>query len=118
MNAVKYLKEVYRMCESMEGCINCPLDGCGHVFPCKGTKLSAEYKDPEKCISIVGKWSDEHPIETRQSKLIKMFPNATLDALGSLDICPMEVDKDIICLIKTGAKCLDCRKNYWLAEVE
>lgn len=115
MDALKYLKEIHRMCESMKECTDCPFHGCGLTFPCKGTAESAEYKDAEKYISIVKKWSDEHPIKTRQSEFLKMFPNAKVSN-GVISICPKHIDSE--CGADCEEDCTNCRKNYWFAEVE
>lgn len=104
MDAVKYLKEIQRMCESIKECTDCPFHGCGLTFPCKGTAKSAEYEDTEKNVSIVEKWSADHPKKTRQSEFLKMFPNATLDVMGSIYICPIAVDENIDCQEVTAAK--------------
>ena len=64
MDALKYLKEIHRMCKLMKECTDCPFHGCGLTFPWKGNEESAEYKDAEKCISIVEKWTAEHPKKT------------------------------------------------------
>lgn len=112
MDAVKYLKERNRMCDSY----NNMCDGCGFgkVPKCNRT----EDDNPEKAVEIVEKWSAEHPIKTRQSEFLKMFPNAPLRENGSIAICPLDVDRDAKCSQKQGARCPDCQKEYWLAEVE
>lgn len=112
MDAVKYLKERNRMCDSY----NNMCDGCGFgkVPKCNRT----EDDNPEKAVEIVEKWSAEHPIKTRQSEFLKMFPNAPLRENGSIAICPLDVDRDAKCSQKQGARCPDCQKEFWLAEVE
>lgn len=37
---------------------------------------------PEKAISIIQKWSDEHPQRTYLSEFLKHYPNAQLDDAG------------------------------------
>lgn len=115
MDALKYLKEINRMCKLMKECADCPFHGCGLTFPCEGNEGSAEYKDAEKCISIVEKWSAEHPIKTRQSEFLKMFPNAKVSN-GVISICPKHIDSE--CGADCEEDCTNCRKNYWFAEVE
>ena len=117
MDAVKYLKEVYRMCKSIEDCSDCPLRGCSLTFPCKGNTGSAEYKETEKCVSIVEKWSDEHQKETRQGKFLKIFPDAPV-VNGHIDICPKYTDDKIPEYDYCYKMCEDCKKGYWLTEVE
>ena len=115
MDALKYLKEIHRMCESMKECTDCPFYGCDLTFPCKGTAVSAEYKDAEKCISIVEKWSSEHPVKTRQSELLKVFPNAEIKN-GIAVACPKSLDKNVECELLSS--CVECTQKYWLAEME
>lgn len=111
MDAVKYLKEKERMCDSY----NNMCDGCGFgkIPKCNRT----EEDNPEKAVAIVEKWSAEHPIKTRQSEFLKMFPNAPLRENGSIAICPLDVDRDAKCSQKQGARCPDCQKEYWITEV-
>lgn len=112
MDAVKYLKERKRMCDSY----NNMCDGCGFgkIPKCNHT----EEDNPEKAVEIVEKWSAEHPMKMRQSEFLKMFPNAPLRENGSIAICPLDVDRDAKCSHKQGARCPDCQKEYWIAEVE
>lgn len=121
MDAIKYFKEAVRMCKSSSGCANCPFNQ-GFVeqpaFPCKSSVSCKERVATEKCVSIVEKWSSDHPIKTRQSEFLNMFPNAPLRENGSIAICPLDVDRDAKCSQKQGARCLDCQKEYWFAEVE
>lgn len=56
--------------------------------------------------------------KTRQSEFLKLLPNAPLNKFGNLKICPAEVDKNMKCRRIPDNRCLDCRKEYWLAEVE
>ena len=118
MDAVKYLKEVYRMCDSMEECRNCPLNGCNLTFPCKGTKVSAEYKDTEKCVTVVEKWSAEHPAKTRQSEFLKVFLFAPTDENGVPIMMPCHVDYRASKRCNSYTDCGACKKDYWAAEVE
>ena len=115
MDALKYLKEIHRMCKLMKECTDCPFHGCGLTFPCEGNEESAEYKDAEKCISIVEKWSKGHPKKTRQSELLKMFPNAEIEN-GIAVACPKSLDKNVECELLSH--CDECTRKYWLEEAE
>ena len=117
MDAVKYLKEIFRMCDSMKDCTDCPLYKCNLTFPCKGPKGSVEYKYTEKCVAEVEKWSAEHPAKTRQSEFLKMFPNARLED-GIIKLAPCFMDTKCKCEFSELDPCFDCRKKYWLAEIE
>ena len=121
MDAVRYLKEIYRMCDSFVECKDCHIRnefGKSIVFPCMGTESSVEIAETEKLVSIVEKWSAEHPTNTRQSEFLKMFPNSR-KINGILDICPSRIDLNSVsedeCL---DLLCIECKKKYWLAEVE
>lgn len=114
MDAVKFLKEKERMCNKCSACSGCPVDRKNNGFYMDCEDLAIE--NPEEFVAIIEKWSAEHPVKTRQSEFLKMFPNAKLTGFGSLKICPKDIDKDIEC-VECG-NCLICRKKYWLEEVE
>lgn len=116
MDAVEFLKEKERMCSKCGMCSVCPADKQNNGFYMDCDNL--EVKKPEELVAIVERWSAEHPIKTRQSEFLKMFLNAPLRENGSIAICPLDVDRDAKCSQKQGARCPDCQKDYWLAEVE
>ena len=121
MDAIKYFKEAVRMCKSSSGCENCLFNkGFDEhpVFPCRSSLSCKERVAIEKCVSIVEKWSAEHPMKTRQSEFLKMFPNADIRQ-GYLNVCPKGIDLNSLSEDEcAGLRCGDCRKKYWLAEVE
>ena len=53
----------------------------------------------EKSVQIVEQWAKEHPIKTRQSQLLRMFPNAMInESDGVLCITPCKIEgKSIGC---------------------
>lgn len=73
---------------------------------------------PDKANEIILNWCKEHPVETRQDRFLKMFPNADI-CRGCLEISPCNVDIRQFDSEKCGTKsCAKCRKEYWLAEVD
>lgn len=114
MDAVKFFKEMKRMCSKIQ-CDICSLryTNNGTDFPCY--EFVKEY--PEVSVAIVKKWSAEHPIKTRQSKFLKMFPDAKF-ADGVIDIYPCQMNTKIKDDCSRLSPCFNCRKEYWLAEVE
>lgn len=122
MDAVKFFEESKRMCESFNGCRDCPLKNLGdYLYPCKLDEYVPENKEIDKIISIVEKWSSEHPVKTRQSEFLKMFPNASIDHDGALRIDPCFIDRkiaeeEVACNKFSG--CRECRKNYWFEKIE
>ena len=128
MDAVEFLKESSRMCEAFN-------DSCkskdGSNFYC-GLRHEAnengescdEYirNHPDKAVAIVEKWAKEHPRKTRQSEFLKLFPRASMAADSVIAFCPESMDSAFICPIKErdhyNPECGECRKKYWLEEVE
>ena len=71
----------------------------------------------DKANEIILKWCKEHPVKTRQGEFLEMFPNAEPDTNGAIGICPLYTNKNLRCKeMKKG--CKECKKSYWLAEVE
>lgn len=102
MDAIKFIKESKRMCKSFSdncACAECPANSglckISHYYEC-----SAEEK-----LSIVEKWSNEHPAKIRQS------------VFDILCVCPAEIFGDTVCQ-KGRALCSDCRHKFWMQEVE
>lgn len=120
MDAVEYLKEKARMTCSNNGgscnidCYDCPL-GSKNNGDMLCTVLEAV--QPEKAIAIVKKWAAEHPVKTRQSEFLKMFPNAVIRDL-CIDIKPCEVDTEFECPDRNTVSCGECKQRYWSEEVE
>ena len=113
MNVVEFLKESKRLCASFKYCKECPVyvdfSGCA-VKPIVGA-------NEEKTEAIIEKWSREHPAKTRQSEFLKMFPDVKIQN-GVIDIGPCVIDKKIKDSCGRHGTCFDCRKKYWLEEVE
>lgn len=119
MDAIKFLREKVRMCNENSTCNQCELykseiDCTG--ISCK--KWMEEY--PEDAVAFVEKWASEHPIKTRQSVFLEQWPEAALYIDGVLDLCPRRVSADhrndaSLCVTRS---CNDCRRKFWLAEVE
>lgn len=67
-------------------------------------------------VKFVKQWAAEHPIKTRQSEFLKHYPNAKIFS-GCLNACPMDVfgDTEFNC---NHQPCYECKKAFWLAEVE
>lgn len=119
MDAVKFIKERARMCDSLFGCEGCPANsqenGLGECF----VGIKSKYA-PEQQIEIVDKWSKEHPRKTRQSVFLEHWPNARPADDGVLTFCPKRFDFHISCLAECHSlkKCRDCRREFWMQEVE
>ena len=76
---------------------------------------------PQEVVEIVERWGKEHPLKTRQSEFLKMFPRAGRGEDGLIVFCPEDFDSKFECPLKRGSGhdlCGECRKNYWLEEVD
>lgn len=108
MDAVKFLKEKERMCREHD-CFDCPLGKKNNERGLGCPALENQY--PETAIAIVEQWSREHPIKTRQSEFLKMFPNADV-VCSILDVKPCEIDKYLkLTICKRYSMCNDCKKS-------
>lgn len=113
MDAIKYLNEVERMCRTYPKCKGCPAT-CNNTTTCK---IKPAYQcSVEEKFSIVEEWSEEHPIKTRQSEFLKIYPNASTYN-GQLSICPRDIDQTIEKEKCTG-NCTRCKDEYWLKPIK
>lgn len=117
MDALEFLRERKRMCNLCKHCEGCPLEraGCG-----LGTSASDE--EYEKIIADVEQWSKEHPRKTRQSVFLEQYPEARIGDDGVLQIYPCSISASHRnargnC-VTMGRKCPDCRREFWMQEVE
>ena len=117
MDALEFLRERVRMCnlysDSYNGCCECPLAESRCVI---GNTASDE--DLKKMIATVEQWSKEHPRKTMQSVFLEQWPNCMMDHDGTVGMCPRNVDKNYICDLNRSAGCPDCRREFWMQEVE
>ena len=117
MEALEFLRERKRMCNLCKHCEGCPLEraGCG-----LGTSTPDE--EYEKIIAAVEQWSKEHPRKTRQSVFLEQWPEARIGDDGVLQIYPCSISASHgnargNC-VTMGRKCPDCRREFWMQEVE
>lgn len=114
MDAVKFLREKKRMCESPL-CDQCELwkNEIDSANMCCNAWME---KNVEKAVAFVEKWAAEHPVKTRQSEFLKMFPYVRIGPEGSIDICKLQIDYTETCK-SPEASCVECRRDYWSQEV-
>ena len=110
MDAVEYVKQRERMCDHYGHCGDCP---AGNYERC------ASLKEIPNLVPIVEKWAKEHPVKTRQSEFLKMFPDASVGYNGTLVICPSQADtKAVSECIRSERNCDKCKRDFWLKEIE
>lgn len=112
MDAVEFLKGFKRMCEAYDKdgfCKNCP----AYEYNCC-TNFNGQEND---AVQIVEQWAKEHPVKTRQSEFLKMFPNARIDD-GVIFLGPCAIDRVEYDSYKCTMNCKKCCRDYWLKEIE
>lgn len=115
IDALTYIKTKARMCNSYSMCSECPLEDCR----CTAVDCGDE-KEQKRLVEIVEAWNKEHPAKTRQSMLLEIFPDiTTFDFEGAtiLSSCPSNFFDPYKC-IGNFMTCDECRKKFWLEEIE
>lgn len=123
MEALEYEKAHIRMCRTMiikeGGCSAYPLyDGLKRRCMIAASVFQKPDEDAiKKNIDKVIKWAKDHPVKTRQSEFLKMFPHAQKRD-GIINICFICIDSDY----NTTSECLKtacdvCRQWFWNEEV-
>ena len=114
MDAVEYVKQRNRMCNYYVNCSECPV---GQY------KVCASIVGIPKLIPIIEQWAKEHPVKTRQSEFLKIFPEASMLNDEYLNICPAQISNE--CRDKETGGCYDlnmdcgkCKRDFWLKEIK
>lgn len=118
MDALKFIEERNRMCDYYKngceaGCRDCP----AFDIMCSSVQfVTSEY------IAVVEQWSKEHPRKTRQSVFLERYPEAQIDDNDVLSVCPTIISpshrKDGGGCFNIHKQCTDCRREFWMQEVE
>nr|DAL02795.1 MAG TPA: hypothetical protein [Caudoviricetes sp.] len=116
MDALEFLRERERMCNSYDGCKGCPCEKAR----CALNSLTSD-NDYKRIVVMVEEWSAAHPRKTRQDVFLEQWPEAKIDNGGCLAVCPYYVsathrDKYGCCVVR-GKSCCDCRREFWMKVV-
>ena len=119
MDAVEFLEEANRYCK---WCENTAEDGKKRLCEaCYFEKLNGIFNLPpmasRKFVEVVEEWRKGHPVKTRQSEFLKMFPNARIDD-GVIFLGPCAIDRVEYDSHKCTSNCKKCCRDYWLQEVQ
>ena len=130
MDAVEFIVARGRMCKyererginaKNEPCPGCCIPARLNIRTCPSCEDFIK-QHPAEAVEIVERWAKEHPRKTRQNEFLKLFPKGRLMSDGMLKFCPQEVDSDFMCPMiekkSLGIHCVDCRREYWLSEVD
>ena len=125
MDTVKFIEERNRMCKSFDaGCEERPaFNVWEHELSCAVGQLST--LDATAQIAIVEAWSAAHPRKTRQDLFLEQWPTALMGPIaedGLLYACPTLFSSEYRdkngCCAKPNRPCAECRREFWMQEVE
>lgn len=121
MDAVEFFKTANRLCKD-QGCKECPVCKEGVCMVMRMIRLDDNSGESiEETISKVEQWAKDHPVKTRQSEALKMFPNAYLETITRLLPCSLDRTLEPFRCAKHGylsitCRCDRCRDDYWNEE--
>ena len=128
MKPQDFVKEYSRLCDAYRlpqksACrTDCPFINMRCAFP---ENVNINHPERfEKTYNIVEKWSDTHPVKTRQSEFLKAYPDAKINTdTGAIAIFPCVINKKL-----TGEHCKKysqrtdecdaCAWDWWTEEIE
>lgn len=114
MDALEFLRERKRMCNSYKDCGGCPLERGNCAL-----NTSTSNEECERIVTAVEQWSKKHPRKTRQSVFLEQFPNAPIYTnTHNVALDPCLVDTTLRGRCPTGRGCDICRREFWMQEVE
>ena len=127
MDVVKFFQTVNRLCKN-QSCAECPICKKGMIKEMCMVRRTvmlgdASVEDIEEMVSKVEQWAKDHPVKTRQSEFLKMFPNADMQRIHALFPCIMDqAIRPTRCVkyesFNGSKKCDECRNDYWNEEVD
>lgn len=111
MDAIKFVKQLRRMNEQ-------GVPKKRFIYPCAGQETDS----PEEVVAEVEEWAKEHPTKTRQSVFLEQYPETRIGDDGVLQINPCSISashRNALGNCATmGRECHDCRREFWMQEVE
>lgn len=110
MNAVEFIKEYSRLCNTYKNCTECPF----RESPC-GTDCDWTLGLEEEIVEIVEQWSQSHPQKTMIQDFFEKFPNAPRTVDGLPFPCPFECgySKNNNCPFGKNNPSDDCSKCWF-----
>ena len=106
MDAVKFIEEHRRM----------------YKVTGKHLPTLAEGIPAEDVVKEVAEWSAAHPRKTRQSVFLEQYPEARIGDDGVLHVGPCSISASHRNVSGSCAtmrrECKDCRREFWMQEVE
>jgi hypothetical protein len=106
MDAVKFIEEHRRM----------------YTLGCIKKGINDYNTKAEDVVAEVEEWSAAHPRKTRKSVFLEQYPEALVFDGGTLSACPVLFSSEYRnayggCASPYGS-CAECRREFWMQEVE
>lgn len=117
MDAVEYIKERDRMCETYGNCSGCQACLDNQCIVARRSGFA-----PEQQVNTVKVWAEQHPYKTRQDVFLEQYPEAEIDLNGLLLVCPATIFRSH--RNKGGGcsdfhkNCADCCREFWTQKAE
>lgn len=89
-------------------CSECPLSILNNGTSERMTCVTFETLYPEKAISAIQRWSDEHPQKTFLTEFLESYPNAQLKDDGTPEICLSSLGLTNYNGCRNGITCSEC----------
>lgn len=112
MDAERFIKERERLCKMYVGCHGCHAKANDK---CKFNIILGD--EAAKQVELLEEWAAAHPRKTRQSVFIQQYPEVPLN-YGIISIKPCQMVQNYTYGDCNITDCPQCRKEYWLQEVE
>ena len=114
MDTVEFLRARRKLCNDNVCEESCPLFYC-----CDDNTEDSHIRQ----VLVVKQWAKEHSVKTRQSELLQLFPEANMLYNEYLNICPAQLssecrDKETGGCYDIGMDCAECKRIFWLKEIE
>lgn len=118
MDALAFLRERKRMCNSYKCCVGCPLVESHCII-----SSATSDEDFKKMTDVVEQWLNEHPRKTLQSVFLEQWPDAIIsdDGLPAVVPCQLRaglIHGDSVDDCENRGLCTECRREFWMQEVE
>lgn len=118
MDALAFLRERKRMCNSYKCCVGCPLVESHCII-----SSATSDEDFKKMTDVVEQWLNEHPHKTRQSVFLEQWPDAIISDDGLPEVGPCQlraglIHGDSVDDCENRGLCTECRREFWMQEVE
>lgn len=119
INLADYVRFKKTVCckynKSIEGCGECPLsiENNGKCEPC----LDFVVYYPKEASEMIERWCEKHPVKTRLTEFLKMFPDAKLNCDGFPIHCIEHYCGSCVSSCNC-CNCRECKAKYWNQEIK